>query len=101
MIQEEELKKKMADDVCGCSVSEKEEEISKYADSHKILVFNRPEDQKQKENETPPVSFSRVDVDDELMMVNVETLRQSCPRHYFFEEHLVILNISKLSECLQ
>ena len=43
----------MTDDVCGCSVSEKEEEESKYADSHKILVFNRPEDKKQKENETP------------------------------------------------
>ena len=81
----------MTNDVCGCSVSEKEAEESKYA----------PEDKKQKENETPRVSFSRVDVDDELMMVNVETLRQSCPQHYFFEEHLVILNISKLSECLQ
>ena len=60
------------------------------------------EDKKQKENETPRVSFSRVDVDDELMMVNVETLRQSCPQHYFLKEHLIIiLNISKLSGCLQ
>ena len=92
----------MTDDVCGCSVSEKEEEESKYADSHKILVFNPPRRQEaEKENETPRVSFSRVDVDDELMMVNVETLRQSCPQHYFFTEHLIILNISKLSECLQ
>ena len=74
----------MTDDVCGCSVSEKEEE-----------------DKKQMENETPRVSFSRVDVDDELMMVNVVTLRQSHPRHYFFEENLVILNISKLRECLR
>ena len=72
----------------------------KYADSHKILVFNRPEDKKQKENETPEllhrariICFSRVDVDDQLMIVNVKTLRQSCPQHYFFTEHLVILNI--------
>ena len=42
LIPEEELKRKMMDDVCGCSVSEKEGEESKYADSHKILVFNRP-----------------------------------------------------------
>ena len=74
----------MTDDVCVCSVSENEEE-----------------DKKQKENETARVSFSRVDVDDELMMVNVVTLRQSCPRHYFSEENLVILNISTLRECLQ
>jgi len=39
LIPEEELKRKMTDDVCGCSVSEKEEEESKYADSHKMLVF--------------------------------------------------------------
>ena len=47
MIPEEELKKKMMtdDDVCGCPVSEKEEEESKYADSHKVLVFNRPQRQ--------------------------------------------------------
>ena len=79
-----------------------------YADSHKILVFNRPEDKKQKENETPEllhrariICFSRVDVDDQLMIVNVKTLQQSCPQHYVFTEHLIILNISKLSECLQ
>ena len=79
-----------------------------YADSHKILVFNRPEDKKQKENETAEllhrariICFSRVDVDDELVMVNVKTLRHSCPQHYFFEEHLFILNISKPSGCLQ
>ena len=60
----------------------------KYADSHKILVFNRPEDKKQKGNETPEllhrariICFSRVDVGDELMMVNVETLRHSRPQH--------------------
>ena len=71
----------------ACSVSVKEEEESRYADSHKILVFNRPEDKKQKENKTPEllhrariICFSRVDVDDQLMIVvNVETLRQSCP----------------------
>ncbi len=102
----------MTDDVCGCSVSEKEEEESKVrwrrADSHKIMVLNRPEDKKQKENETPEllrrariICFSPFDVDDQLMIVNVETLRQSCPQHYFFTEHLIILNISKLSECLQ
>ena len=55
-----------------------------YADSHKILVFNLPEDKKQKENETPEllrrariICFSRVDVDDQLMIGNVETLRHS------------------------
>ena len=76
----------MTDDVCGCSVSEKKEEESKYADSHKTLMFNRPEDKKQKENENPEllhqvriICFSRADVDDELMMVNVATLRHSCP----------------------
>ena len=80
----------------------------KYADSHKILVFNRPEDKKQKENETPEllhrariICFSRVDVDDQLMIVNVETLQQACLQHFFFEERLVILNISKPSGCLQ
>ena len=67
----------------------------------KFWCLTAPEDKKQKENETPRVSFSRVDVDDELMMVNVETLRQSCPQHYFFKEYLIILNISKLSGCLQ
>ena len=72
----------------------------KYADSHKILVFNRPEDKKQEENETAEllhrariICFSRVDVDDQLMIVNVETLRHSYLQHYFFEERLVILNI--------
>ena len=86
----------------------KEEEETKYADSHKILVLDRPEDKKQKENETAEllhrariICFSRVDVDDQLMIVNVETLRQSCPYHYFYTEYLTILNISKLSECLQ
>ena len=67
----------------------------------KFWCLTAPEDKKQKENETTRVSFSRVDVDGELMMVNVETLRQSCPQHYFFTEHLIILNISELSECLQ
>ena len=69
----------------------KEEEESKYAESHKILVLDRPEDKKQKENETAEllhrariICFSRVDVDDELMMVNVVTLRQSCIQYYFF-----------------
>ena len=63
------------DDVCGCSVSEKEEEESTTLTATKFWCLNAPEDKKQKENETPRVSFSRVDVDDELMMVNVETLR--------------------------
>ena len=81
----------------------------KYADnSHKILVLKRPEDKKQKENETPEllhrariICFSWVDVDDELMMVNVATLRQYRIQHYLFEEHLVIFNFSKPSGCLQ
>ena len=51
----------------------------------KFWCLTALEDNKQKENETPRVPFSRVDVDDELMMVNVETLRQSRPQHYFFE----------------
>ena len=42
LIPEEELKRKMTDDVCGCSVSEKEEEESTVADSHEILAYNRP-----------------------------------------------------------
>ena len=68
----------------------------KYADSHKILVLNRPEDKKQKENKPPEtpellhrariICFSPVDVDDQLMIVNVETLRHSSLQHYFFEE---------------
>ena len=73
----------MTDDVCGCSVSEKEQVESKVrwrrADSHKILVLNRPEDKKQKENETAEllhrariICFLRVDVDDQLMIVNVK-----------------------------
>ena len=67
----------------------------------KFWCLTALEDKKQKENETPRVSFSRVDVDDELMMVSVTTLRQSCPQHYFLKEYLVILNISKLSKCLK
>ena len=47
----------MTDDVCGCSVLEKEEVESKVrwrrADSHKIMVLNRPEDKKQKEMKPP------------------------------------------------
>ena len=95
----------------GVQFQKRKKKNQKYADSHKILVLNRPEDKKHKENETPKtpellhrariICFSRVDVDDQLMIVNVETLRQSCPQHYFFTEHLIILNISKLSECLQ
>ena len=88
----------------------RKEEESKYAESHKILVLDRPEDKKQKENETAELLhrariicfYPRVDVDDQLMIVNVETLRRSCPQHYFFTERLIILmNISKLSKCLQ
>ena len=84
-----------------CSVSEKEEEESKMLTATKFWCLTAPEGKKQKENETPRVSFSRVDVDDELMIVNIETLRQSCPQHYLFKEHLIILNISTLSGCLQ
>ena len=80
----------------------------KYADSHKILVFNRPEDKKQKENETPEllhrariICFSRVDVDDQLMIVNVKLYDILVFSIIFFEERLVILNISKPSGCLQ
>ena len=43
------------------------------------MVLNRPEDKKQKENETAEllhrariICFLRVDVDDQLMIVNVE-----------------------------
>ena len=99
----------MTDDAwCGCSVSEKEEEESKYTDSHKVLVFNRPEDKKQKENETREllhrtriICFSRVDVDDQLMIVNVKLYDILVFSIFFFEERLVILNISKPSGCLQ
>jgi len=93
LIPEEELKRKMTDDVCGCSVSEKEEEESKYADSHIIFGVKPLSKTRSRRKMRPPSSFSRVDVDDELMIVNVETLRQSRPQHYFFEAHLVILNI--------
>ncbi len=43
----------MTDDVCGCSVSEKEEEESSTLTATKFWCLTAPEDKKQKENETP------------------------------------------------
>jgi len=108
LIQEEELKKKMADDVCGCSVLEKEEEESTDAHSHKILAYNRPRrapktrsTRKMKLLSYTPSSNHLFFFDDQLMMVNIATLRHSYFQFYFFNEYLVILNISKPSKCLQ